>query len=298
MGAHMDASTFDRLSRLWGASGSRRAALGTLLATGAILGGTATLEGTAAKRRRRGGVQAAQATVVPCPGPPTLRDCATRPIGPGVNLEKCDLTNRDFRNANLRSANLTGASFFLAEFFGEPVSFRGANASQVCFGQAELDFADFRGANVSHSNFCGARLRGADFRGSNVTAEQLACALVTCNTILPNGKPAVTCAAGRVCCGAVCCDAASCEDDTCRCGSGPGCGDGQVCVTLGTEAACGTPCRSAADCPGCIACTAVVGGSFCTGSLLGQTCGGGALCPESALCEGSQGRCIASCDPD
>ncbi len=296
-GRDVDREHFDRFVRLIGSAGSRRTAL-RLLATGALLGGTATLEGSAAKRRRRrGGVRAEQANVVPCPGPPSLRDCSTRPIGPGVNLERCDLINRDFLNANLAGSNLTGASFFLSEFFGETVSFQGANASRVCFGQASLTFADFRGANVSRSNFCGADLRGADFRGSNVTAAQLACAAVGCDTILPNGQPAVPCAAGRVCCGAVCCAQDNCEDDTCRCGSGPGCGDGQVCVTLGTEGACGTPCSTAADCPACIACTAVEGGSFCTGSVLGPTCGGGVLCPGSALCEGSQGRCIASCDP-
>ncbi len=133
-----------------------------------------------------------------------------------MNLAKCNLINRDVLNAVLRGANHAGASFFLSDFFGEVVSFRGANASKICFGRVSLTFANFRGANVRRSNFCEADLRGANFRSSNVTAEQLACATVGCDPILSNGQPAVHCSEGQVCCGAVCCAPENCVDDTCE----------------------------------------------------------------------------------
>ena len=145
-----------------------------------------------------------------------MRDCSNRPFGPGVNLARCDFAAKNaLFGVNLSGANIAGSSFFLTDLFGPP-SFRGANASRVCFGGGiSMAFADFRGANVRGSNFCDADLRGALFQGSNVTAEQLACAMVGCDTILPNGQPAVECAADQICCGAVCCDPGSCEDDTC-----------------------------------------------------------------------------------
>jgi hypothetical protein len=208
---------FARLVRLIGAARTRREAL-RLAAAGALVGGIATREGAEAKhRRRRGRVSAQQTAVVPCPGPPTLRDCSNKKIAPGANLSNCDFIRPEtgIPNVNLRSANVSGSSFSGTDLFG-PASFRGANASNVCFGGSGLDFADFRGANVSNSNFCGADLRGANFLGSNITQEQLDCAMVGCDTIKPNGKPAVECTGGQICCTAVCCDPDSCIDNTCE----------------------------------------------------------------------------------
>lgn len=209
----MERNTFDRFTRLFAGAGTRRDAL-RLVATGAILGGAATLNTVAAKpRRKRGKLRAEQASLAPCPG--LGKDCNNKKIGPGVNLSGCGFSPpRDFFQANFSGANLSGASFFLSSFFNFP-SFRGANATNVCFGQADLELSDFRSANVRGTNFCGADLRGADFRGSNVTAEQLACAFVGCTTLLPNGKPAVVCDADQICCGGACCTPDQCEDDTC-----------------------------------------------------------------------------------
>jgi Pentapeptide repeats (8 copies) len=259
---------FDRFVRLLGVAGSRRAAL--CLVTGALLGAAGTLESTTAGRRRnRGRVRAQQSLVVPCPGPPTLRDCTNKKLGPGANLSQCDFIEKVFPSVNLSGANVSGASFFDAELFGPP-NFRGANASNVCFGgeggNASLAFADFRGANVRGSNFCGNDLRGADFRGSNITAEQLSCAFVGCDTILPNGKPVVPCTADQVCCGALCCDPKNCEQGTC----------------LVAESACGGgPCNGDPDCPAPCLC-----GPF--GNCVGpDTCPGG---PCSGG-PGQQGTC-------
>lgn len=211
----MERETFDRIARLIGSAGTRRDALRRAIGA-AVLGGAAMGDGVSAKRRRKSKNRrvSAQQAVVPCPGPPTLRDCSNKPLGPGVNLSRCDLIDKEFFSVTLQGANLSGASFFLSDLFG-PANLRGANASNVCFGQASLTFADFRSANVRGANFCGADLRGADFRSSNITAEQLACATVGCDTILPNGKPAVVCDADQVCCGAACCAPEQCENDTC-----------------------------------------------------------------------------------
>ena len=213
----MEHDTFDRLVRVFGAVGSRRAAL-RLAAAGALLGGAATTgERTAAKRRRRGGrkgggsdraVGAEQIPVPPiclltggtgCAQP--QGNCANKPIGPGTNLRNCNFINEtgDLTETNFAGADLTGACFLAANLFGER-NFRGANVARVCFLEADLSFADFRGANLRGASFCEADLTGADFRGSNVTQAQLDCAdRVACTTILPNGRPAITCAAGQTC---------------------------------------------------------------------------------------------------
>jgi hypothetical protein len=213
----VERDTFDRFVRLFASGRNRRDAL-RLAAAATLLGGAATMEGAAAKRRRnRKRIRAQAISIVPCPGPPGLLDCSNKPLGPGKNLSRCDFAAKGaFFGVNLRGANISGASFFLTDLFGPP-SFRSANASNVCFGGGiSMAFADFRGANVSGSNFCDADLRGADFRGSNVTAGQLACAMVGCDTILPNGKPAVPCDADQVCCGAVCCAPENCVNDFCE----------------------------------------------------------------------------------
>ena len=219
----MERDSFDRFVRLFGTARSRRDAL-RLVAAGALVGGAATMEDAAAKRRRRNRNNRTRSSVraqaVGQCQPQGCRpgiDCTGKTIGPGTNLARCAFTGEFFfppANLNLGGANLSRAVFLSVEFFGQP-SFRGANASNTCFNGSTLDFADFRGANLRGASFLDVDLRGADFRGSNVTADQLACGFVGCDTILPNGQPAVACTGGQVCCGAVCCDPGQCEDDTC-----------------------------------------------------------------------------------
>jgi hypothetical protein len=203
----MDRDRIDRLSRLVAAAGSRRDAL-RLIVAGAMAG-SALGEGAAARKRERGRhrqrrpVRAQQEPPV-CPTTCT-QDCSTKPLHGGVNLTRCDFTERDLDGANLRGANLTRA----------------------CFGHANLRFADLRATNVAGACFCGAALTGANFRGSNVTAEQLACANVACDTILPNGKPAVPCDRGERCCDGVCVAVATDPDNCGSCGNP--CGVCQFC---------------------------------------------------------------------
>ena len=223
----MERETFDRLTRLIGAAGTRRAAL-RLVATAALLGGAASVEDVAAKRRKnRGRVRAQQEQQIPevceflpqngCSQPAEPNRCLGKNFRPGANLTKCNFFNTSgfLANVRLNAANLTSTCWFDMDLFGPP-SFRSANLTNACFFEASLVFADFRGANLQGASFCEADLRGANFQGSNLTDEQLACAAdIGCDTILPNGKPAVQCDADQVCCGAVCCDPANCEQDTC-----------------------------------------------------------------------------------
>jgi hypothetical protein len=211
----MERDTFDRLVRLIAAASSRRAAL--RLATGAVLGGAATLESAAAKRRTRGRVRAQQAEPFCGDQCGVAGNCDNKKIGPGANLSGCNFNEVQFgpSQTNLVSTNISGACFVKARFLGFGGKLRSANASNACFTEADLESADFRGTNLSGAIFCGADLRGADFRGSNVTKEQLDCANVGCDTILPNGKPAVVCTGGKICCTSVCCDPQNCDGGTC-----------------------------------------------------------------------------------
>jgi hypothetical protein len=212
----VDREAFDRLSRLVAAAGSRRAALRLLLG-GALVGVTAGAEGAAAKRGKRarrgkrGGLRAQQEAPL-CPATCT-QDCADKPIHGGVNLTKCDLSERDLDGANLGGSNLTRA----------------------CFEDASLRDVRFRGANLSGACFCNADLRGADFRGTRITAAQLACAKPGCDTILPTGKPAIVCGANETCCDGICVNTATDPDNCGACGVSCGlcrrCENGQ-CATL------------------------------------------------------------------
>jgi hypothetical protein len=298
----MDRDRFDRLSHLVAAAGTRRAAL-RLLATGALLGGAASLEGVSAKRRNRNRrkVRAekdvrAQQSVVCEPEPLVCStligtgcsfepgNCANKRIGPGTNLTNCNFINvaGDLTETNFRAANLTGACFFAETLLNRP-NFRGANLKNACFFEAGLDFADFRGTNVKGASFCFADLTGADFRGSNITPEQIASAsTVACSTILPNGQRAVQCAAGETCCigctdtdtdpqncGA--CNRAcfptgdTCSDGECQCGTGSACAAGLTC--------CFGECVDIDTDP--------LNCGFC-----GVDCGSGATC-DGGVCEGS-----------
>jgi len=254
----MERETFDRFTRLIGAVGSRRAAL-RLVASAALLGG-ATIEGTAAKRRRkRGRVRAQQSES--CESTPTVcasfsstgcekpeGNCDNKRIGRGANLTNCNFRDRSdsVDETNFAGSNLTGTCWFQNnEESG--FNFRGTNLTKACFFQTNLSFSDFRGSNLKGATFCFADLVGADFRGSNLTADQLAQADdISCSTILPNGKSAEPCGPGLTCCiecvdtetdffncgkcGHECPIFETCSGGTCQCGdSGESCAPGLTC---------------------------------------------------------------------
>lgn len=219
----MDRDQFDRLSRIVALGGTRRGAL-RLLVAGAVAGAAG---GAAAAGRKRRGRDRAQdrAHAEQAEFCTTLCvDCSGKAIKRGANLARCDFDDESFLDGlDLRSATLGGACFARAELRG--ARFNGATAGGACFADADLTGASFRGTTLGNAVFCGADLRGADFRGSTVKAAQLACATVGCDTILPNGKPAVTCDPGETCCGGNCVVCGPCQT----------CGDGQ-CVAVADNA--------------------------------------------------------------
>jgi hypothetical protein len=150
----MDGTSFDRLTRLMGATGPRRAALGSLLGF-ALLG---VEHATAKQKRRKGARHRIGAAALP-----GLRDCPNPKAG--QNLTRCDFSLRDLRAAKLNSTNLTAASFARANLC--QASLRSANLAQVDFTRARLFFADLRGTNLSTANLSETRF---------------------CQTIMPNGK--------------------------------------------------------------------------------------------------------------
>ncbi|HET7034730.1 MAG TPA: pentapeptide repeat-containing protein [Thermomicrobiaceae bacterium] len=261
----MDRDQFDRLSRLVAASGTRRAALRALVvgaAAGVVTVATSGEDAQAGHKHRKskGRKRTARAEQEQplCPSR-CNRNCSDVPLHGGVDLSKCDLNERDLDGVDLSGSQLTN----------------------TCFGGSSLRDARFRGVSANKACFCGADLTGADFRGSNVTQAQLDCANLACNTILPNGKRAVTCDPGERCCDGVCANTGS---DPNNCGAcGVQCGVCQFC-NFGT---CETLEDFKFDCNGDPlritegrACTAGPNTGICDGGLC--NCGPGGRYDEEA----------------
>jgi hypothetical protein len=201
-GTGMDRDRFDWLSRRVAGASTRRDALRLIL--GGVVAGAVGVEAAAAKKAHRArsgqrGAVHAQQNEPTCPATCTA-NCSGKRLQGGANLTKCNFNDRDLDGVNLRGANLTNA----------------------CFGDASLRDADLRATKVSGACFCGADLTGADFRGSNITKQQLACAIVSCTTILPNGKPATSCDCALGCPPGSVCELGGCQPCTVSCPSGDG----------------------------------------------------------------------------
>ena len=168
----MDGDAFDRLARTLGIIGSRRAALGALIAAGiASAGGSAS-----AKRRHRGKRKAGRRV--------TAQAACANP-GPGTNLDGCDFSGQELSGVDLSRASLRGANFSGANLTDANLS--SSNARRARFSQARLCGAKVRSANLLGATFAAADLTGADFALSNCTATDFANA-VFCRTKLCNGS--------------------------------------------------------------------------------------------------------------
>ena len=211
----MDRNQFDALTRLFGAHGSRRVALGSLL--GAVLLGT-TLETEARKntnKKRRRGRRRDQNQPATCFG---TKECHFP--SDGKDFEDCDfagtaLANCDgcnFRDADLGDADLSQGSF-------QGVSFRGANLRGADFEDADVSGASFRDACLIDANFLRANTDGAHFGDA-----------ILCNTILSNGQINNSgCGQTTACCPATA--ATECGKDTDCGGAEPFCCD-SVCTAF------------------------------------------------------------------
>jgi hypothetical protein len=149
----MDHEAFDRITRLFGVTGTRRTALAALLSAG-LLGVTGKADAKTKRRQKERLSAQAQPRPQRCSDP-----------GPGQNLSKCDFTRADLRGRSLRGANLSRAKLVGAELCG----------------------VDLRGANLDKTDFTGAHLTRVDFRGTNLSRAILTDAHF-CQTTRPNGK--------------------------------------------------------------------------------------------------------------
>jgi hypothetical protein len=270
-GGAMDHESFDRLTRVLGALGSRRAALGALLGAGAL----GVTEATAARNKRkrgngrkgkRGGVSA-QAV------------CA--PPGHGLNRNNCDYTGEDFSGQDIASSNYRNTIFrdaTLIETDLSSSSARGAIFTNANLCGADLSSSTLREANFDQANLALADLSSSSCGGAVFTASTFWCNTLDCNGNLrnddcPGGLPSnlccTPCGAGEECvnneCVAVCDEGATQTSCDCKNAWDNGSAGDPVCVN--NIGLCGQPtCTSDANC---------TGGAVCTFT----TC-----CPESGRC--------------
>ena len=252
----MDGTRFDALARSFGATRSRRGAIGLLAGAAGL-----AVVGADAKRRRKGKGTGPVAASAVCAGAGG-KACALAQAKRGAVLRNCDDAGADLSGLALNSVSASKASFADADLSGATLS--GANLSGACLSGADLTGATLRGANLGGADLTGADLGGADLRGSNVSRAQLAAAILGCRgTVLPDGS-STTCPGGRTCCASACVD---------------------LDADMGHRGACGTTCLLGQACCGghcvdvqqdegnCGACGhARQAGEFCCGTCCKSQC--------------------------
>ncbi|MFN8593788.1 MAG: pentapeptide repeat-containing protein [Thermomicrobiales bacterium] len=164
----MDHGSFDRLTRILGGVGSRRAALGALVAGG--MAGTGR-EVAAKKRRSAKGSVTAQAT---CDTPES-----------GANLSNCDFTGADFANDDLHGSSMRATIFKDADL--READLHGSNAKGANFRGANLCKTRLYSSTLASADFSGANLRGADLHSSGCTGIVFNGPTKFCNTVLCDG---------------------------------------------------------------------------------------------------------------
>ena len=314
----MDHESFDKLARLLGSAGSRRAALGALFGTG-LAGTLAAAEAAKknrnknrAKNRKTGKKGKTQVSAQAAP------DCSSP--GPSSNISGCNYQNDDFSGDNLSSSRMVGTNFRGATLVGTNLS--SSNAKGAIFRDANLCGADLRSSTLTNADFRNANLTNADLAssgcgGANFTGARF-CNTRTCNGTIRNdgcaGSPSNACCENDDCPGAAACCANACcaagqvcdtrapAPDTCctpggtcapaSCASVPDlCGGQRECECTGDLECCGTACiNTDTDRNNCGAC-----GNACTGC---QTCSNG-VCSGSGACASWQtcqnGTCTPTC---
>ncbi|MCA9872490.1 MAG: pentapeptide repeat-containing protein [Anaerolineales bacterium] len=104
----------------------------------------------------------------------------------GADLERIRLIHKDFNGATLRDTNLRGAVLFHSVF--KDAKLEGADLED-----AFLAFADFQGAKLQRAKLKGAylsnaKLMKANLLGADVDDEQLLSAILSDETIMPDGR--------------------------------------------------------------------------------------------------------------
>jgi uncharacterized protein YjbI with pentapeptide repeats len=115
---------------------------------------------------------------------------------PGASLTEASLRGADFGSAKLTGANLRGAD--LTDAFLDYADVSGADLLDAKLHGANLGDANLTGADLTGADLTGVWLGGAKLTNARVTTEQLSCATLDGDTVLPAGvapptTPAVTC---------------------------------------------------------------------------------------------------------
>jgi uncharacterized protein YjbI with pentapeptide repeats len=92
-----------------------------------------------------------------------------------------DLNGAELNEASLRQASLVGANM-------KDVNLSGADLFEAILAGADLSKANLSGANLSEAYLIKADLREANLNGTKVTFEQLSRAVVSDETIMPDGR--------------------------------------------------------------------------------------------------------------
>ena len=179
----MDRERFDALTRLLGAEGSRRTALGAVL--GAALAGRGSAAARKGRNRKKSKGKKKNRPRT-CFGTKSCRFPSD-----GQDFEDCDFAGDSLANCNgcnFRDADLGGAD--LSEGSYQGASFREANLRGANLEDADVSGVSFRNACLVDATLLGANTDGAHFGGA-----------VLCNTTLPNGSVSNTgCARATACC--------------------------------------------------------------------------------------------------
>lgn len=308
----MDNETFDRLVRLLGTAGTRRAAVSALLGTGSLATAETALGRRKKKRKKKKSkyknTRHAQNQTQAPPGDDGFiaeaADCANP--GPSKNLKGCNFNGQNLAGFDLSGSNLRDAKF------------DGANLCGADLSSSTLVNADVRNAILTktdmHSSACGGiktnagttfcqtitcngAVRSDDCPGADpalVCCFADDCAPRECNSVQclnnrcdytkqPPNQPGTLCDNPRVCCNGVCCDGErDCCGDTCIfrqscCTNGiEGCPDGQKC--------CNDTCIDENRC-----CTNNVP-DFCPPEA-SECCGGECIDPDQQCCKNDQPGC-------
>jgi hypothetical protein len=243
----MDHESFDRLVRLLGRAGSRRAALGALLGAsslgvlGEALGkgkGKGRKDRGKSRNKDRGKTDRKAAPAAPPDGAVAVEATCGSP-GPSSNLSGCNFNGRNLAGVDLSSSNMKNARFNGANLCGADLS--SSTLTNVDFRNANLTKADLHssGCNGIQTNagttfcqtiMCNGTVRSDDCPGAapnTVCCAAANCAARECRTaacsdslcayaMQPDGDPGTLCPAPRECCDGGCCPAGQkCCDGDC-----------------------------------------------------------------------------------
>jgi hypothetical protein len=270
----MDHESFDRFVRLLGGSGSRRTALGALLA--GALGGTAVDAAAKGKGKgkgrhkdrdrkrdqRRDKAKQRQGESGESPAVSTqAADCFS--IGPSSNMNGCDFSGMDLSGRDLSGSSMRGTKFTSANLCG-------ANLSS-----STLTNADFRGANLTRAALKSSACRGALFDAATTFCQTRTCTGTVRSDDCP-GVPADN----------VCCSTGDCAERTCRAGT---CHGERCAYATQPDGQAGTLCPAPGQCcdGGCCAEGQTCCGETCTNTKTDDdncgTCGN--ACPTGSTCQ-------------